>query len=402
MASAAVKRGHKTLTIEQKLELLDKIGKKTYTVLCEEYGIGRSTISGIKKQESSLRQYKRKMTDMGVKRPAKVMKLGKDENLETALFVWFKQKREEGIPITGAIMQAKARDLHKRLSEARSDGAVQEFTASSGWLWRFCQRHSIRQLSLQGEKLSADKPAADRFIPEFQAFVKDGGYSLDQVFNCDETGLYYKLLPQKSLAAHFEKTADGRKTQKERVTINACSNATGKIKLPLLFIGKSKNPRCFKNVDRDRLPVVYANQKNAWVDTVLFTDWIHHKFVPTVQAKLVEMGLAPKAVLLLDNCSAHPDEEDLISADGKVVAKFLPPNVTSLIQPMDQGVLEAVKRRYRRKILEELVLRDYDGTSIVDFLKGINILKVSRMIAASWDEIKEETVRLSWRKILLM
>ena len=145
MASAAVKRGHKTLTIEQKLELLDKIGKNTYTVLCEEYGIGRSgsTISGIKKQESSLRQYKRKMTDMGVKRPAKVMKLGKDENLETALFVWFKQKREEGIPITGAIMQAKARDLHKRLSEARSDGAVQEFTASSGWMWRFCQRHSI-------------------------------------------------------------------------------------------------------------------------------------------------------------------------------------------------------------------------------------------------------------------
>ena len=33
-----VKRGHKTLTIDQKLELLDQIGKKSYTVLCEEYG----------------------------------------------------------------------------------------------------------------------------------------------------------------------------------------------------------------------------------------------------------------------------------------------------------------------------------------------------------------------------
>ena len=46
-----VKRAHKTLTIDQKLELLDQIGKKSYTVLCEEYGIGRSTISDIKKME---------------------------------------------------------------------------------------------------------------------------------------------------------------------------------------------------------------------------------------------------------------------------------------------------------------------------------------------------------------
>ena len=41
------------------------------------------------------------------------MKLGRDEELEVALFLWFKQKREEGIPITGPIVQAKARELYK-------------------------------------------------------------------------------------------------------------------------------------------------------------------------------------------------------------------------------------------------------------------------------------------------
>ena len=44
---------------------------------------------------------------------------------------------------------------------------------------------------------------------------------------------------------------------------------------------------------------------------------------------LFEMGLEPKAVLLLDNCSAHPNDDELVSADGKIVAKFLPANVTS-------------------------------------------------------------------------
>jgi len=38
-----------------------------------------------------------------------------------------------------------------------------------------------------------------------------------------------------------------------------------------------------------------------------------------VQEKLKEMSLEPKAMLLLYNCSAHPNEEQLISTDGKVL-----------------------------------------------------------------------------------
>ena len=137
------------------------------------------------------------------------------------------------------------------------------------------------------------------------------------MFNCDESGLYYKLLPEKSLAAQFEKSADGRKTHKERVTISACSNATGSIKLPLLLIGKSKNPCCL-NIPRDSLPVEYASQSNAWVNSPIFLNWFHHSFVPFVRKKLIEMGLEPKAVLLLDNCSAHPNDDELVSADGNI------------------------------------------------------------------------------------
>ena len=79
------------------------------------------------------------------------------------------------------------------------DEVPAQFTASAGWLWRFCRCHNIRQPALQGEKLSADEPPAESFIPEFQKFVKKFDYSLDQVFKCDESGLYYKCLPQKSL-----------------------------------------------------------------------------------------------------------------------------------------------------------------------------------------------------------
>ena len=50
------------------------------------------------------------MTEMGVGWSAKVVKpnVGRDEELEVALFLWFKQKLEEGISVTGPIVHAKA------------------------------------------------------------------------------------------------------------------------------------------------------------------------------------------------------------------------------------------------------------------------------------------------------
>ena len=69
---------------------------------------------------------------------------------------------------------------------------------------------------------------------------------------------------------------------------------------------------------------------------------------PWSEIKLIEMSLKPEAVLLLDNCSTHLNDDELVSADGKIVAKFLPAYVTSLIQPIDHDVFVAIKRRYKR------------------------------------------------------
>ena len=80
------------------------------------------------------------------------------------------------------------------------------------------------------------------------------GYSLHQIFNCDVTGLFYKIPGRTLTTIHSDLSATKR--AKERVTINACSNASGSIKLPLLFIGKAKNAYCFRGIEKSALPVV--------------------------------------------------------------------------------------------------------------------------------------------------
>ena len=56
---------------------------------------------------------------------------------------------------------------------------------------------------------------------------------------------------------------------------------------------------------------------------------------------LMALGEKPRAILLLDSCLVYPDESELVSDDGDILAHFLPANVTSLIQPVDLGVLQA-------------------------------------------------------------
>ena len=183
-------------------------------------------------------------------------------------------------------------------------------------------------------------------------FVEKEGYSQDSVYNADESGLNWKALSRKSLASCQEHAARSFKVSKERVTIMTCANAAGTHKLPLLLIGKSKKPRCFKNIKS--LPVTYTAQKNAWMDSKLFLNWFENDFIKNVKKWRQDHHKTGKVLLLLDNAPTHPSAEvlNLIDPDYKVM--FFPPNVTSLIQPMDQGVIEKFKRMYRKQMLRRL------------------------------------------------
>ena len=118
---------------------------------------------------------------------------------------------------------------------------------------------------------------------------------------------------------------------------------------------------------------VLANPAGFSREVDLFTLMFFNCFVPETKQRLSELGQEKKAILFLDNCSAHPSEDELVSADGKITAKFLPPYVTSLVQSMDQGVLESIKRVYRKSILRDLVSQS--TFSIKNISKRIDIIK---------------------------
>ena len=112
-------------------------------------------------------------------------------------------------------------------------------------------------------------------------------------------------------------------------------------------------------------------------------------------------NLPVKALLFMDNVPSHPSIQLLQSQDGNIKCLFLPPN-TSLIQPMDQGVLESTKRRYRKELLRKLLLADNGPElTVVEFWKKLNIKDAMFMIAKAWNDIPESTIQTSWNKLLI-
>ena len=122
------------------------------------------------------------------KKAQKVMHHAEDSELDEAVYIWFVQQRSLGASVSGPVLCAKAVQLYDKLNGGET---VPPFQASKGWLWRFCNCHGMRQLTMQGEKLSSDSTACEPFNEKLQQLIEQESLSLQQVYNCDETGLFY-------------------------------------------------------------------------------------------------------------------------------------------------------------------------------------------------------------------
>ena len=204
-------------------------------------------------------------------------------------------------------------------------------------------------------------------------------YPIENVFNADEFGLFYQCLPNKTF--HFKKEkCSGGKHSKVRLTGMAAGNAKGE-RLPMFAIGNAKNPRCFKGVKS--IPCRYRAQAKSWMSSELFEEWI----------KELDRSFGVqkrKIALIVDNCPAHPTVTGL----EWIELIFLPPNTTSVTQPMDQGVIRALKAKYRSLAVRKQLANLEKGKQ----LPKISILTAMTMLNKAWGSIPDRTFLNCFKK----
>ena len=114
--------------------------------------------------------------------------------------------------LLGHRFQEKAKHFSTQLNTAET--ADREFKASTGWPGKFKTWHGIRNLSIQGEKLSAAEETVEPFLQKLHKGLEEKHLIPEQIYNADETGLLWKCLPQRTLVSCREKSAPGFKKQR--------------------------------------------------------------------------------------------------------------------------------------------------------------------------------------------
>lgn len=280
MSSAKRKRYSNHEQMEM-IRMLDSGVKRTEVM--EKFGIkGQSYITGLLKRKEKLVT----RVEDGIDMKAKSVREGVHPSLEAKMKDWISSVTTRGGIVSRELMQSKAREF-------ASEAGVTGFNASDGWMTRFARRNGIAVHKFHGEAGNVSETTVASWKEKLMTLTS--GVSPKDIMNVDELGLMYQLQSSQTHAVRGQRLANGKRS-KVRVTVLVGANMDGTEKLPLLVIGKSANPRCFKGMDRK--PLMYENNKTAWMTNEIFKNYLQK-----INKKMIMANR--KIHLFMDNCSSH-------------------------------------------------------------------------------------------------
>ena len=129
----------------------------------------------------------------------------------------------------------------------------------------------------------------------------------------------------------------------------------------------------------------YAS-KNAWM-----TGEIHDRIMTKLNNQMRKAGR--KILYVCDNASCHKD-----GSYSNIEFLLLPHNATSILQPLDQGIILSVKRRYKMKLAEKYLAFVEKKEDAVTQLKQFAVVAATNMIAQAWRETSSIIIKNCFKK----
>ncbi|XP_007529517.1 tigger transposable element-derived protein 4 [Erinaceus europaeus] len=359
----------KSLSIEEKIDIINAVesGKKKAEIAAE-YGIKKNSLSSImKNKDKVLEAFESLRFDPKRKR----LRTAFYTDLEEALMRWYRIAQCLNVPVNGPMLRLKANDFAQKLGH-------NDFKCSNGWLDRFKSRYGLvfRAQPAEATGVPVD-PSTVWHQNVLPYYLND--YHPQNVFNIKETGLLYRMLPTNTFAFKGETCSIG-KLCKDRITLVVGTNMDGSEKLPLLVIGKNRNPHCFKGIKS--LPVCYEANRRAWMTSEVFEQWMH-QLDEKFQAQ------QRRVVIFVDSFPAHPEVKNLKSIE----LAFFPSCLPSKFIAMKQGVIKSLKIKYRHCLIRKF-LSSVEGSREFTF----SLLDAVDTLHLCWRAISPETIVKSYEE----
>jgi transposase len=328
----AESRGRTALSLLQKYLIVTTYipsGTCTHEFIAKKHGVDRTTISKLfSRKHEIIRDYQ-----CGIYRPSSKRKGSPEkEALDLAVRYWFQEfsAAHKDQPIQSIDIYNKATVFASSLGRELDIKPL-----SKRWVEKWRKRWKITLKPAYGDAASAPTKDIDNWLETTLPTILTN-FKPQDIFNCDQTGLFWKALPETTLTPKGKKV-QGWVQSKDRVTVHVCCSLTGE-KVELLVIGYSHLPRVFKG--HAWLPVLYESNSSAWLTSIIFL-----RFLARFNAQLAMRSR--NVALILDNFSAHHvDFKPFVH----ITPYYLPPRTTTHLQPLDGGIINCLKFRYKMSL----------------------------------------------------
>ena len=237
----------KDLSLADKILVIDELDKK-HIAKCSCKKIWNIAITAVANSEIKRKTLSAHCSNINSTR--KRTRKSTQEEVEGTSLQWFKQAKSRDLIITGPMLHKKAKDFGKIMKV--------DFDPSLSWVTRWQECNLIVFKHKYGEKQDHDSEATENWIVSVWPKIQER-YSASEIYHFDEMGLYFHALPEGNLCFINEKLS-GSKKSKERFTVLFTVNMDGSDKLQPFVIGKSANPRSFREIKK--LLVTYKSKKN--------------------------------------------------------------------------------------------------------------------------------------------
>ncbi|XP_043604800.1 jerky protein homolog-like [Bombus pyrosoma] len=329
------KRKRVLLSIAEKYRIIRMMRKgETHKAIAEKYNIALTTVGKIKGKE-----------------------------LDKFLCHWYLRNKDKNIRVTGPVISKKALEFKEKLQGEST------FTASARWVSKFKSRYHLREKDVDEHFRMTNQAEADITKNDFEELLLNEGYSLENVYNADNTGVMWRAVPEETSIFHCEKTTTSKKSFKEKVTTFLCVNATGSHRLSILIIAGIEKSRRSKNFNIDDLSTMYRANTRGWMD---------------------------------NNASLDHGSGLVSTKDEFVKIMYFSFDATSLIQPMDHGIIACFKRMYRKELLKAIIPLPYYHTEdelIINHDK-LEFRDCCRIMRDAWLNVNNAILKNAWNKLL--
>ena len=104
--------------------------------------------------------------------------------------LWVLKALGDGVLLTGEVLQQK----WSKFADMVCIPDDERLHLRNGWLASFKNRHNLKEMKRHGEAGSADEEIVEKEQEQIRDLIKTKGYAWNDIFNMDETGLFYAYM----------------------------------------------------------------------------------------------------------------------------------------------------------------------------------------------------------------